>query len=183
MSSRAEFEELAVPLFESLYNFACWLTHDRTEAEDLVQETYAKGLKGFDSFRRGTNFKAWMFQILRNTFLTSKSGLAVRLTDSLDDDEEAANVPVERSTPESILLANSSREAVQRAIEKLPVAYREVLLLADFEELRYAEIAETLRIPVGTVMSRLSRARRAMRESLTNPAAKFRTAEGGRYEL
>lgn len=176
MASRAEFEELAVPLFESLYNFACWLTQDRSEAEDLVQEAYAKALKGFDSFQLGTNFKAWIFQILRNTFLTSRTGLATRLTERLDEDEEGANLPVEHSTPESILLANSDRVAVQRAIERLPVAYREVLLLADLEELRYAEIADTLRVPIGTVMSRLSRARRAVREALSEAEGKYRSA-------
>src|SRR4051794_33825003 len=113
MSRNTEFEELAVPLFESLYNFGCWLTQDRSEAEDLVQETYTKALKGFGSFRRGSNFKAWIFQILRNTFLTSRTGLAARLTVSLDDDEGEINAPVDSMTPEKMLLANSSREAVQ----------------------------------------------------------------------
>ena len=69
------FEELALPLFDRLYNFAQWLTQDRTEAEDLVQETYAKALKGFSSFQQGSNFRAWMYRILRNTFLTSRTGL------------------------------------------------------------------------------------------------------------
>jgi len=69
------FEELAMPLFDQLYNFARWLTRNRDEAEDLVQETYVKGLRGFSSFQLGTNFRAWMFRILRNTFLTSRTGL------------------------------------------------------------------------------------------------------------
>src|SRR5216684_973173 len=71
----ASFEELAIPLFDQLYNFAHWLTQNREEAEDLVQETYAKALKGFSSFQLGTNFRAWMYRILRNTFLTSRTGL------------------------------------------------------------------------------------------------------------
>ena len=71
------FEELAVPLFDQLYNFAHWLTRDRTEAEDLVQETYTKALRGFSSFQLGTNFRAWMYRILRNTFLTSRIGTNV----------------------------------------------------------------------------------------------------------
>lgn len=184
MATSAEFEELAVPLFESLYNFACWLARERSEAEDLVQETYAKALKGFGSFQRGTNFKAWMFQILRNTFLTSRTGLASRTQVYLDDDEDARNYPVEHATPESILLANASTEAVQQAIEELPVEYREVLLLADFEEFKYAEIAETLRVPIGTVMSRLSRARRAVREMVAHPEAKEKRANrGGRHGM
>jgi RNA polymerase sigma-70 factor (ECF subfamily) len=81
------FEELAMPLFDQLYNFANWLTRNREEAEDLVQETYAKALKGFPSFRLGTNFRAWMYRILRNTFLTSRTGLKAKMTLSLDSEE------------------------------------------------------------------------------------------------
>src|SRR6266481_2635565 len=79
------FEELAMPLFDSLYNFAHWLTSNREEAEDLVQETYTKALKGFPSFQPGTNFRAWIFRILRNTFLTSRTGLERRNTSQEDE--------------------------------------------------------------------------------------------------
>src|SRR6266699_3826114 len=82
------FEELAIPLFDQLYNFAHWLTQNRDEAEDLVQETYVKALKGFSSFQLGTNFRAWIYRILRNTFLTSRKGLKVTMTIPLDFDEE-----------------------------------------------------------------------------------------------
>src|ERR1700729_3031399 len=82
------FEELALPLFDQLYNFAHWLTQNREEAEDLVQETYAKALKGFASFQLGTNFRAWMYRILRNTFLPSRTGLRAASTVSLDAEEE-----------------------------------------------------------------------------------------------
>jgi len=78
------FEELAMPHFDRLYNFACWLTQDRREAEDLVQETFAKALKGFSSFQPGTNFRAWIYKILRNTFLTSRTGLKAAATVPLD---------------------------------------------------------------------------------------------------
>src|SRR5512146_185637 len=98
------FAELAMPLFDSLYNFARWLAADRDEAEDLVQETYAKALRGFASFEQGTNFRAWMFRILRNTFLTSRTGL--KTTVSLDAEEEAPVTPAMAETPESILLGN-----------------------------------------------------------------------------
>ena len=74
------FEELAMPLFDQLYNFAQWMTHNREEAEDLVQKTFAKALKGFPSSRTGTNFRAWMYRILRNTFLTSCTGLKAPMT-------------------------------------------------------------------------------------------------------
>src|SRR5256885_16513024 len=84
----ASFEQLAIPLFDRLYNFAHWLTQNREEAEDLVQETYAKALKGFSSFETGTNFKAWIFRILRNTFLNSRTGLKVATVPlELQDDD------------------------------------------------------------------------------------------------
>jgi RNA polymerase sigma-70 factor, ECF subfamily len=161
------FEELAMPLFDSLYNFAGWLAGNSQEAEDLVQETYLKALKGFPSFQQGTNFRAWIFRILRNTFLTSRTGLQATRTVPLEDDEEETTaVAVTIDTPESILLGRASQQAIQAALEKLPVIYREVLLLCDVEEMSYQEIAETASIPIGTVMSRLSRARRGMRQAL-----------------
>jgi RNA polymerase sigma-70 factor (ECF subfamily) len=160
------FEQLAMPLFERLYNFACWLTQDRHEAEDLVQETYAKALKGFSSFQPGTNFRAWIYKILRNTFLTSRSGLKATATVPLDLEGEDEALPTMKETPESILLQRSDGQLVQQALEQLPVAYREVLLLCEVEEMSYSEIAATLAIPMGTVMSRLSRARRALREAV-----------------
>jgi RNA polymerase sigma-70 factor (ECF subfamily) len=165
-----EFEELALPLFDSLYNFARWLTQNREEAEDLVQETYAKALRGFPSFQPGTNFRAWIFRILRNSFLTSRTGLAARMTVNLDPEEEENIAGADPHTPESILLGRIDQDAMAEAIRQLPVHYREVLLLCDVEELRYQEIAETLSIPVGTVMSRLSRARGAVRDFLQKRA-------------
>ena len=160
------FEELAMPLFDQLYNFAHWLTRNREEAEDLVQETYAKALKGFSSFRLGTNFRAWMYRILRNTFLTSRTGLQARMTLSLDSEEDEPELPVEGNTPETILMEHSNLQLVQSAIDELPIYFREILLLSDVEEMSYQEIAETLSIPIGTVMSRLSRARKTLRDGL-----------------
>src|ERR1700687_3317260 len=127
------FEELAMPLFDQLYNFAHWLTRNREEAEDLVQETYAKALKGFSSFRLGTNFRAWMYRILRNTFLTSRTGLKATTTLSLDSEEDGPELPVEGNTPEAILMERSNRQLMQSAIDELPVYFREVLLLCDQE--------------------------------------------------
>ena len=160
----ATFEELAMPLFDQLYNFAHWLAQDRTEAEDLVQEAYVKALKGFSSFQPGTNFRAWMYRILRNTFLTSRTGLKATANVSLDADD-APELPAGPDTPESLLIEHSQHQQLQTAIESLPVHFREVLLLCDVEEMSYQEIAEALSIPTGTVMSRLSRARKALRES------------------
>jgi RNA polymerase sigma-70 factor (ECF subfamily) len=174
----SDFEALALPLFDSLYNFARWQTYDSAEAEDLVQETFAKALRGFASYTPGTNFRAWMFRILRNTFLTSRTGLAARMTVPLEVDDGPIVVAVERDTPESLLLAHASHEVVQNAIAALPAHYREVLLLCDVEEMRYQEIAETLDIPVGTVMSRLNRARKAVRETLTAKRASYTGVSG-----
>jgi len=171
----ADFEQLAMPLFDSLYNFAHWLTQSREEAEDLVQETYAKALRGFGSFQPGTNFRAWIFRILRNTFLTSRTGLAATRTVSLEtEDDQEQTVAVSRETPESILLEQASQQQVQAALEQVPLIFREVLLLCDVEEMSYQEIAETLGVPIGTVMSRLYRARKALRRALekTMPEAK-----------
>jgi RNA polymerase sigma-70 factor (ECF subfamily) len=95
------FEDLAMPLFDQLYNFARWLTQNREEAEDLVQETYAKALKGFSSFQLGTNFRAWMYRILRNTFLTSRTGLRATSTVSLDYEGDGPDLAVENETPET----------------------------------------------------------------------------------
>jgi RNA polymerase sigma-70 factor (ECF subfamily) len=164
-SDSGSFEELAMPLFGRLYNFAHWLTQDRSEAEDLVQETCMKALKGFASFRQGTNFRAWIYRVLKNTFLTSRAGLRAA-TLSLDDDEDPLAEPVALGTPESILISTLDQQTIQKALEALSVQYREVILLCDVEEMSYQEIAETLSIPIGTVMSRLSRGRKMLRESL-----------------
>src|SRR5579864_3824982 len=160
------FEELAVPLFDQLYNFAHWLTKDRTEAEDLVQETYTKALRGFSSFHLGTNFRAWMYRILRNTFLTSRTGLRATMTVALDLEEDGPELAVESDTPETILIERVNSQLVQNAIDELPVHFREILLLCEVEEMSYQEIAETLSIPIGTVMSRLSRARKVLGDRL-----------------
>lgn len=162
------FEELAMPLFSQLYNFACWLTGDRAAAEDLVQETYLKACRAFSSFEQGTNFRAWIYRILRNTFLTTQAGM--KATASLDDEDQGPLEPEAADTPESILLARDAQEKIRAALEELPVHHREMILLCDLEEMSYQEISQSLGIPMGTVMSRLSRARRAMRTLLAAAA-------------
>lgn len=169
------FERLALPLLPSLYNIAFWLTRDPADAEDLVQETFLKALRGFASFEPETNFKAWIFRILRNTYLTSRTGLAARRTVALEDElsESAESGParmpeaaIDRQTPEISLLQTADRAALQAAMEKLPPPLLEVILLCDVEEMKYREIAATLEIPIGTVMSRIARARAALRAAL-----------------
>jgi RNA polymerase sigma factor (sigma-70 family) len=167
--SLAGFEELVTPLFDSLYNFARWLVRNQNDAEDLVQETYLKAFSSFASFQPGTNFRAWIFRILKNTFLGSNSKLERRMTFAIDSEED---LPATCITPESLLIERSDVSAVRCALEQLPVIFREVILLCDVEDASYAEIAEILSIPIGTVMSRLARARKMVRESLrTAPSA------------
>ncbi|HEX3472127.1 MAG TPA: sigma-70 family RNA polymerase sigma factor [Silvibacterium sp.] len=169
------FEMVAMPLFDQLYNFAHWLTGDRTDAEDLVQETYAKALKGFKSFEEGTNLRAWMYRILRNTFLTSRSGLKAQNTYSLDDDADVAEMVADNVTPESLLLQLESSQTVMDALAALPVTYREMILLCEVDELSYKETAQVLAVPIGTVMSRLSRARRMLRQALVAKSPEGKT--------
>src|ERR1700760_2565713 len=164
------FEELSLPLLPSLYNLAHWLTRSAADAEDLVQETILKALRGFASFEMGTNFKAWILRILRNTYLTSQSGLAVKRTVALEDelkgdgdgDSSLCQYPesaIDRQTPEENLIKLGDRAALQSAMEELPSPLLEVIMLCDIEEMKYKEIAMILEIPIGTVMSRIARAR------------------------
>ena len=178
------FADLALPLLPSLYNVAFWLSRNPADAEDLVQETYLKALRGFATFEAGSNFKAWIFRILRNTYLTSRTGLAARRTvaleDELDDRSAAPLYPegaIDRETPETNLLRLSDRAALHAAMEKLPSPLLEVILLCDVEEMKYREIATVLEIPIGTVMSRIARARGALRGALKTDRkpAEFRT--------
>ena len=160
------FEELAVPLLASLYNFARWQTRDHHEAEDLVQETYARALKGFSSFQPGTNFRAWIYRILRNAFLTSRSGLKTAAHLSIEEEGEEMLLPPGGETPESILIKSGIQQQIYAALEHLPVIYREVILLCDVEEMKYQEIADLVGVPIGTVMSRIARARKLLRGML-----------------
>jgi RNA polymerase sigma factor (sigma-70 family) len=176
------FEELAMPLFDSLYNFALWMVRNSNDAEDLVQETYLKALRGFATFQPATNFRAWIFQILRNTFLSSRAKLDRRMTVAMESDD-GTELAVDTETPEMILMNRSNYQLIQRAIEDLPLHYREALLLCEVEQMSYQEISKVLAIPIGTVMSRLARARKALRGSLNrtsdaSPSAERRQTAG-----
>lgn len=184
------FEDLALPLLPSLYNVAVWLSRNPADAEDLVQETFLKALRGFSTFEPGSNFKAWIFRILRNTYLTSRSGLAAMRTVALEEElEERADsgprlIPegaIDRQTPEVNLIRLSDRAALHAAMEKLAPPLLEVILLCDVEEMKYREIAAVLEIPIGTVMSRIARARTALRGLLqvSVPVPRESSAGGG----
>src|SRR6202451_2237500 len=122
------FDELAMPLFDSLYNFARWLAQNQNDADDLVQEAYLKALRSFASFQPGTNFRAWIFRILRNNFLSSRSKLERRMTVAMDSEEDGPELALDMETPETILINRFSSQLVQRAIDDLPAHYRETLL-------------------------------------------------------
>ena len=183
----SSFEELALPLLPSLYNVAAWLAQNPADAEDLVQETFLKSMRGFDTFEPNTNFKAWIFRILRNTYLTSRSGLAARRTVALEEELETHDdsgprlypeAVIDRQTPELNLLRLSDHAALKAAMENLPAPLLEVILLCDVEEMKYKEIASVLEIPIGTVMSRIARARTTLRRNLQIHAAPARDSSG-----
>ena len=162
----ADFEQLAVPLLPSLYSHAFWLSRNHAEAEDLVQESLSKALHAFGSFERGTNFKAWIFRILRNTFLTSRTGITASRTVFLEDHPDILDTSDASPTPEDHLIRLDNQAAVNEALDRLQPPLREVLLLCDVEELKYKDIALVLDVPIGTVMSRISRARRTLQQLL-----------------
>jgi RNA polymerase sigma factor (sigma-70 family) len=162
----AAFAQLALPLFASLYNHAHWLTRDPAEAEDLVQETFTKALRAFDSFQPDTNFKAWIFRILRNTFLTTRAGIAASRTVFLEDHPDTLDTTASGPTPEDTLIRLDNEAALHTALEQLQPPLREAILLCDVEEIKYKDIAVILDVPIGTVMSRISRARRTLRQLL-----------------
>lgn len=167
-----EFEELALVHLDALYRSALRLTHNRAEAADLVQDTCLKAFRSFHRFDPGTSARAWLFTILRNTFLN-------RLRDSrrevLEEDaagkletaaEGAFDEPAGRLTPEEEFLQTVLHGDVERALRALPLVFREAVVLVDLEGLSYREAAQVLAVPIGTVMSRLSRARRLLRRAL-----------------
>ncbi len=174
-SLATEFEDLALPLLPSLYNLAFWLSRNATDAEDLVQETLLKALRGFDLFQTGTDFKAWTFRILKNAYLTSRRVLTAKRTVALEDklNENGASGPaqypeavIDRQTPEMYMIRLNDCTALHAAMEKLAQPLLEVILLFDVEEMKYREIAAVLEIPIGTVMSRIARARASLRGML-----------------
>ena len=163
---RQRFEAQALPHLDSAYNLARWLARSQVDADDVVQEAMLRAYRGFDSVR-GHDVKPWLLAIVRNCFLTAASQGRRGASQPLpkDDAEDgAAAIPDEAPNPEvSAIRADHSRK-LSRVISSLPQEFREVLVLREMEDLSYGDIAQVTRIPIGTVMSRLARARSMLRD-------------------
>jgi len=157
-------------VFDGLYGYAMVLSRDRTEAEDLVQETCVRAVKAIESLQPGSNAKSWLFTILRNIWLNQvrKRRAAPKIVE-LDVDESTLGMAVESSKdPHALYVSRVERDQVREAIQQLPDEFREIIVLREYEELSYQEIASLLGCPAGTVMSRLGRARSKLRSLLSN---------------
>jgi len=175
MADQARFTELAMEYMGSLYSAALRMTRNPADAEDLVQETYLKAYRAFGSFQEGTNLKAWLYRILTNTFINSYRARRRRPEQTeLDDVEDLylyrrlgglEAVTAGRSAEEEVL-EHFTESDVKEAVEALPEQFRMAVLLADVEGFSYKEIADILDVPIGTVMSRLHRGRKALQKAL-----------------
>lgn len=166
------FEAEALASLDSLYRTALRLTGVAADAEDLVQETYLKAFRAADTFKPGTNLRAWLFTILHNT---ARNRVRDRARDTVSVDSEVVERAAELvpsgtgpETPEALLIRETLAPELQAAIDALPDAFRQAVWLRDVEEFSYAEIASMLSIPVGTVMSRISRGRHLLFERLNH---------------
>ena len=168
----ARFEAEALPLLPGLYSAAFRLTRNAADAEDLVQETFLRAYRGFHQFEPGTNLKAWLYRILTNTFINSyRKKQREPQTDSLDETEDwyLYSRMAERGTEpsaETSVIESLPDEDVQEALSSLPEQFRIAVLLADVEGFSYKEIADITDVPIGTVMSRLHRGRKALEKRL-----------------
>lgn len=178
-SQRAEvFEEEALPLLDQMYGAALGMTRHPTDAEDLVQDTYAKAYQNFHQYKPGTNIKAWLYRILTNTYINNYRKKQRRPqqadSDGVEDwqlVETAGHHPEGLRSAESVALDRMPNETIRAAFDTLPDEYRIVVYMADVENFAYKEIASILDIPQGTVMSRLHRGRKMLKEELRDYAA------------
>ncbi|HEY7527962.1 MAG TPA: sigma-70 family RNA polymerase sigma factor [Candidatus Deferrimicrobiaceae bacterium] len=181
-----DFDSQAMPYLDSLYNTAYRMTRSAEDAEDLVQETFFKAYKYYDKFEEGTNLKAWLFKILKNTFINNyrKRKLEPRSVDFAEIEDSFERIvrrdnTEQPSDPEAEFFHGVLDDDVKKALDSLPYDYRMVVLLADLEDFSYKEIAEILDCPVGTVMSRLYRGRKLLEKALLKYARQHGYIRGG----
>ena len=161
---QARFEETIMPHLDAAYNLARWLTRNEHDAEDVAQDAVLRAFKFFGGFH-GANSRSWLLSIVRNTAYTwlqknRKHEIATVFDETTHDVEDPA------ANPEVLLLKNADRQEIMKAVEELPVEFREVMILRELEGMSYQEIADMTEVPVGTVMSRLARARKQLQQSL-----------------
>jgi RNA polymerase sigma-70 factor (ECF subfamily) len=163
------FEETALPHLNAAYNLARWLTRNEHDAQDIVQESYLRAFRFFDGFKGGDG-KAWLLTVVRNTFLTWRQRANRTMEIVVQDDVEHTAQTGEPSALERLVDASKIR-ALRNCIEQLPVDYREVLVMRELEEMSYKQISEVSSLPIGTVMSRLARARKRLAECMIGKTA------------
>jgi RNA polymerase sigma-70 factor (ECF subfamily) len=164
-SQWAAFEVEALPHLSALFRVAMWLVRDRTEAEDLVQDTFMEALQSFHRFEKGTNCRAWLVRVMFHLNSNRRRAKARFHFVSDADERIAETIAFDPPTPDGL-----TEEEVLRALSSLPRQFEEVVLLSDIEDMTYTEIAKTLGVPIGTVMSRLHRGRKMMRAELASYA-------------
>jgi RNA polymerase sigma-70 factor (ECF subfamily) len=181
-TARQEFELTALPQLDAMYGAALRLTRNPAEAEDLVQDTCVRAYRFWHTFKTGTSVKAWLFTILRNTFInryhrsnrrrSARSDLEAQLS-SLGPEAAVGHPTSQLPGPESAMSQRITRERINAALESIPEDYRTAVMLADLEGLAYKEIAEVMDCPIGTVMSRIYRGRRLLHKLLHDHAAEL----------
>jgi len=181
-TTRAEFEQLALPQLDAMYGVALRLTRNPAEAEDLVQDAMVRAYRFWNTFKQGTSVKAWLFTILRNTFIngyhqsnrrrSARADLASQLP-SLGSQAALGQASAPTGGPDAMMSERVTRERIVTALEAIPEDYRMAVILADLEGLAYKEIAEIMDCPIGTVMSRLHRGRRLLYKLLLDHAVEL----------
>ncbi len=182
---KEQFEKIAMPHIDALYSMALHLTGKKEDAEDLVQETYLKAFRFFDSFEGGTNFRAWIYKILKNNFINRYRKVSKEKDVESYDAEDFylfnALKESEDKSPEAAVLQKFESGEIRQAVAELPPEYKEALVLCDMEGLSYEEISHILNCPVGTVRSRIHRGRRMLQKGLHEMGAQkgyFKKREG-----
>ncbi len=188
---RKQFEATALPQLDSIYGAALRLTRNPAEAEDLVQDTFVRAYRFWHTFKTGTSIKAWLFTILRNTFInryhrntrrrTAQTDLEAQLS-SLGSDAAVARPTQQLPGPEAAISRRLTREHIDAALELVPEDYRTAVILADLEGLAYKEIAEVMECPIGTVMSRIYRGRKLLHKLLHDHAVELGLVEASEDE-